>query len=204
MTTHTSTESKDEPEETASDASASSIRGIKVDLQKALWGGVLSAIVVLVGIWIVGRLSGAEARLLTETTLPRLHALCNTVILASATILALMLTLLSLSTNSNTRLKPGFYKRIQQLSLIDAIVFVAAMLVFLLLNIPIVEADKVPPSWFSTIYYVSITAASLLGGALVTIVVMLYSTVHDLISVVGLQVDNHAFMDTEQHDEESS
>ena len=81
-----------------------------------------------------------------ETTLSRLQALCNTVILASATILALVLTLLGLSTGTDTKRKPVFYQRIQQLAFSDALVFVAAMPVFLLLNIPIKDA---PSPWWA-------------------------------------------------------
>lgn len=178
------------------------LRGVKVDLRKALLGGGIAAGIAIAGIWLVGRLSGAEARVLTETTLPRLHVLCNTVILASATILALMLTLLGLSTGSETKLKPVHYKRIQQLSLLDASVFVAAMLIFLILNIPIMDAEKVPVNWFSTIYYVSVVAAALLGGALVSTVMMLYNTVRDLIAVVGLGEEEHSLaLNAEDADE---
>lgn len=190
------------PSSSSANSSETDHSTVEVDLRRALLGGALAAVVALIGVWVVGRLSGAEAQVLTETALPRLLDLCNTVILASATILALMLTLLGLSSGSSVELKPVFYRRIQQLSLLDAIVFVAAMLVFLLFNIPIVEADKVPVSWYNVIYYTSVSVAALLGGALVSIVTMLYSTVRDVISVVGLGNEDHAVAVSPSADEE--
>jgi hypothetical protein len=201
-----STDQKDKQREASSSrtSESSGSYSIKVDLGKALLGGGAAAVIALVGIWVVGHLSGAEARALTEATLPRLHTLCNTVILASSTILALMLTLLGLSTGSNIKLKAAFYERIQQLSLLVVIVFGVAMLVFLLLNIPIMEADKVAASWFETIYYVAVICSSVLGGALVTVMITLYHTVHGLIEVVGLGVEDHALTaSTPQHEDEA-
>lgn len=51
----------------------------------------------------VGELSGDEAKVLIKNSLEGLSMLCNTIILASATILTLLLTLLGLSTGSKLK-----------------------------------------------------------------------------------------------------
>ena len=165
---------------------------LEVDLRRALSGGILGALVTAIGAYVVGHLSGAEAKLLMETTLPRTQSLAGTIILASATILALMLTLLGVSTGADSDIKPGHYQRVRQIAFFDAIVFSFAMVINLILNVPFVESNEVPTQWYNVIYYVSLGAASLMGGALISIVVMIYNTVSDVIQLVGVDSADHA------------
>lgn len=60
--------------------------------KRAILGGIISLVVIAVGIFILGRLSGYEAKILIQKSLEGLNTLCNTIVLASATILALLLT----------------------------------------------------------------------------------------------------------------
>ncbi|HER39685.1 MAG TPA: hypothetical protein ENO10_00515, partial [Salinimicrobium catena] len=66
-------------------------------IKRAFVGGAVSTIVMGVGTYVLGEVSGYEAKALLSSSLSGINMLCNTVILGSSTILALMLTLLSLS-----------------------------------------------------------------------------------------------------------
>lgn len=162
---------------------------IRVDTRHAMWGGILGAVTGLAGAWLVGEASGAEARLLLETTLPSLRSFCGTVVLALGNILALMLTLLSLSSSLEAELDWTHYQRVKQVAWITTIVLIVAILVYLILNVPLAESDssggaKETANW-STIYYSTLGLSSLLGGALIAIVLMLYNTVRDLIPLLS-------------------
>jgi hypothetical protein len=58
---------------------------IAVDLRKALIGGTMAVLVALAGSWSVGRLYGAEGRLLLAAMLPTTRFLCSAMMTATAT-----------------------------------------------------------------------------------------------------------------------
>lgn len=164
---------------------------IAVDLRKALLGGAFAVLVAVVGSTVVGNLYGAEGRLLLEAMLPTTRFLCSAMMTATATILALMLTILSLSSSSSNQIHSSHYKRVQQIALLDMVAFVGATLLLLVLNIPLEESDSISTRWYSVTYYVVLTYSSVLGGMLISIVMMLHAAIRDMISVVGLQNEDH-------------
>ena len=163
-------------------------KAIKVDLRRAVVGGVISAIVILGGSWLVGVASGSEAYHLYKTALPSTRSFCGTLSLALGNILALMLTLLSLSAGMDINIKWSHYQRVRQISWVVTVTIIATVLVNLLLNIPIGESDKTRIQWFTYIYYSLLGISAILGGSFVTIVLLLYNTVRDMIGVM----DPHA------------
>lgn len=168
------------------------------DWRWTLTGGLIALLVTFGGAWAVGETSGAEARSLLRGMLPTTRFLCSGVMTASATTLALMLTLLSLSANTNSRLKMDHYERIRQIALLDAVAFIAATFVLLCLNIPLEQADNVATSWYTGLYYGFLVASAILGGLLVIIVLMLYNTVKYMILVVGpADSDDLDFVETQ-------
>ena len=174
---------------------------ISIHNKRAVSGGVFASIIVGFGAFILGNISGYEAKVLLEASLPGINTLCNTIVLASATILALLLTLLSLSSNSKSKLTKDHYKHVLIIAKIDTIVFVASMIIFQLFNIPIAEADNVPRSWFTIIYYSSLGLSALLSGGLISVVLMLYSTVSSIIKIVGLGISDHPLVFSEDKDD---
>ena len=52
--------------------------------KRAITGGVISMIVILAGSFMMGELSGYEAKVLINKSLSGLNMLCNTIVLASA------------------------------------------------------------------------------------------------------------------------
>lgn len=159
--------------------------------RRALYGGIISAIIMGLGAYFLGNISGYEAKVLIKSSLPGINTLCNTIALASATILALLLTLLSVSSSTESNLTKEHYTHVLLIAKIDTAIFILAIIFFQLLNIPITEADNVPSTWYTTIYYVSLALSSLLSGGLISVVLMLFNAVSSIIKIVGLGVTDH-------------
>lgn len=169
--------------------------------KRAVIGGVFAAIFTGLGAYLLGNISGYEAKVLIKSSLPGINALCNTIVLASATILALLLTILSVSSSTKSRLKEDHYKQVLYIAKLDTVVFVFSMIVFQLMNIPITEAENVPPSWYTSLYYVSLGLAAILSGALISVVLMLYNAVANIILIVGLNVKDHPLVQLSEEEE---
>lgn len=176
---------------------------VEVDLRKAIVGGALATSVVLAGTFAAGRISGAEGRILLQAMLPSVRFLCSATVTASSTILALMLTLLGLSYETTSQIKPAHYKRIKQIALVDAIAFVTAALLLLLIIVPLEETEAVPSGWYSTMYYIAIVMSSVLGGLIISVILMLYDAVTDIIDVVGIGTEENPIVSAEQESDES-
>ena len=170
-------------------------------VKRAIVGGVVSTIVMATGTFILGKISGYKALELLKNSMSGINMLCNTVILGSTTILALMLTLLGLSRSSNSKLTDRHYRDVLMIAKADTIVIVTAVIVFLMLNLPISESEEVDRAWFQTIYYVSLGMASLLGGGFIAVVMMLYGTIANVILIVGLNVTDHPLVSDEDVEE---
>lgn len=160
---------------------------IYIDLKRALVGGGVAALIALGGGIAIGEVSGAEGYYLVENSLPSIRSLCNTVILVSATVLALMLTVLGLSADVDAKVKPQLFKRIRQLASVDALVFVVAMILYLAFNAPLPREEIIPQSWYGPIFYTTLACSALLGGALITVILMIHDTIRDLVNMVGLE-----------------
>lgn len=172
--------------------------------RRAIWGGLISLAIIIVGSTILGNLGGYEAKQLLKNSLSGINMLCNTVILASATILALLLTVLGLSSGAASKLKEDHYKHIMQIAKLDTAVFVTALVTFVLFNLPVSESEQIPTQWYSIIYYASLVMTSLLGASLITVVLMLYNTVTNIIKIVGLGLEDHplAVSESEENKDE--
>ncbi|RKN78725.1 hypothetical protein [Ulvibacterium marinum] len=170
--------------------------------KRAILGGVISLIIILLGSFLLGKLSGYEAKELIKNSISGANTLYNTIALASATILALLLTLLGISSSSKTKLKEEHYLHVLQIAKLDTAVFIAAVMSFLILNLPITESDSVPDNWFNTIYYISLALSSILSAGLIVVVLMLYNTVVSIIKIIGLGMHDHPLAIVEE-DEKS-
>jgi hypothetical protein len=171
---------------------------VKVDLRMALLGGALATLVTLIGSLSVGHISGVKGHVLLQAMMPSFRFLCFAAISGSATVLALMLTLLGLSRNSGTTLKATHYQRIKQIAFVDLIAFLMGDLFLLLFTIPIQETGTLPLEWFDTIYYITITTASILGGLLFTVMLMLFNALRDIIDVMGMGIKDHPMVQKDE------
>lgn len=153
--------------------------------RRALYGGILTAGVTLAGQWLLGNIYGAyEGRHLLGSMTNSALYFGSAVVTAAATILALMLTILSLTSQADDDFSQVFYLRVQRIGKLAAISLIGGILLLLFLNIPIKDSDEIPGSWFTTIYYTLMTFLALLAGLIVTIVLMLLNAITSLIDTI--------------------
>lgn len=158
--------------------------------KKAMYGGLLAGAIALGGQWLVGQVyNGYEARQLLESVASSSLYLGSSIVTASATIIALMLTMLSMSKNSDNQFDSVFYKQIQIIATLSSVALSAGILLLLFLSVPLQESEQVPGSWYRTIYYILISFVGVLSGLSVGIVLMLLSTINSLINVVKPAVE---------------
>lgn len=174
------------------------IKAIKTDSRRAALGGCLAALTIMGGSWMIGQITGSEARYLLETVLPSVRSFSGTLMIALITVLALMLTLLGLSTSSEIKLKSAHYQQIKQIALLDMVTFIVAVLFYLLLNVPIQETDSGTAGWFYFLYYAALIISSLLAGAVITIVLMLYNAVRNIINAIGPEKESQIIRTEEE------
>lgn len=168
--------------------------------RKAIYGGIIATVITGLGIFLLGQLSGYEAKELIESSHSGLNMLCNTITLASATILTLLLTLLGISTGTESKLKSEHYYQVLDIAKLDTVLIISALVMFQLFNIQITEADNVPLNWYSTIYWASLCCTSILSGMMITVVLMLYTTITTIIHIVGLKNDHRLITDEEEEE----
>ena len=154
---------------------------VHVSLVRALVGGAVAAGIMSALLLVVGQVSAWKAEVLLNATLPTTRFLCSSVMTVSATILALMLTVIGISRGTERPIQANFYRRIQQIALLDVITFVASTILLLGLVVPFGEELEMPQGWYVTIYYVVTIGSTLIGGLLVAVVLMLYGAVHDVV-----------------------
>ncbi len=164
---------------------------ISIYNKRAIVGGLIATCIIGLGTFLLGNLSGYEAKQLIESSLSGVNTFFNTVVLASATILALLLTLLSVSSGSNSKLKEEHYRYVLKIARLVTIIFISSITSFLLLNLPVTESNDVPNNWYAYIYYISIGLASIHCGGIIAVVLMLYNTISNIIKIVGLKDKDH-------------
>lgn len=172
---------------------------VHVSLTRALGGGAVAAGIMSALLLLVGRVGAWEAEVLLSATLPTTRFLCSSVMTVSATILALMLTVIGISRGTERPIQASFYRRIQQVALLDVITFVASTILLLGLVVPFGEELEMPQGWYITIYYVVTIGSTLIGGLLVAVVLMLYGAVHDVVMLFWS--DESPVVDTEAEKE---
>lgn len=153
-------------------------------------GGVLGALVWFGVMFALGSVGDVQARQLLESSMPSLRFTASTVATTGATVLALMLTLLSLSNAMSHELKSQHYRRIAQIAWMSSVNIVTAIFILILLAMPLAEAEKFPNAWFDYLYYAVLGSTSVVGGMFITMVIMLLNAVRDLIYVVSPRVES--------------
>lgn len=167
----------------------------------SITGAVIAGLFMGLAAFLLGGLHGNEAVNLLEDSLDGLSLLCNTVTLAGATILALLLTLLSVSLGTSAKLKKSHYVQIKRLAKADTVVLISSIIIFQLFNIPITEAENIPTEVYRWIYWGVLGVTSLLSGAMVFIVLLLYTTFINIVTIVGFDGEHHLIVDEDEEEE---
>ena len=176
-----------------------------IDLKRALIGGVIASIMVFLGTYLVGRLGQSEAFVALQEMRPSLRFISSAVLTATSTILTLLLTLLSFSSNTERNLKPDHYERIKWIATLCTIAFSAAIVLLMCMTLPLKNAGEKLQTWYRTLYYIFIVYGALLGGIMISIVLMLYQAANAIILIFqpGRDAD-HLFYskDTDEQEKE--
>lgn len=152
-------------------------------LRSALAGGVLSAVVIFMGTYLLGSVSDYEALDNLQEIRPTLRFTASGSMTATATILALMLTLLSFSQQSERKLRGYHYNRIWWIARFAAIVFIAALILLMTLNVPITNAEETFAGFYDIVYYVLLVYTAVIGGLMISIILLLYQAARDIILI---------------------
>lgn len=165
-------------------------RTLFIGARAAAVAGVVVGGVVIGAQFVVGSIySGAEARQLVVAMSGPVSSLSTAIISGLATILALMLTLLSLSRKLEQELTQAFYTRVQRIALLSILDLVAGIAMLLILSSPIQKASEQAKQagqlQVTITYYVLVGLTALLAGLFVAIIVMLYNAVQAVIQAVA-------------------
>lgn len=171
---------------------------LKMDTKRAAIVGLVTGAAILLGSLVINIGSGGDPRVLLESMLPSVRALCSAVMTASATILALMLTMLSMSSGNSSKFKPDYFERAQRIARLDTAVLIGAILLLSFISAPLSESQDVPENWHTILYYFTVAGTAVLSGALITVVMMLYSAVNGLIRVLHPQENSQLVKEREK------
>lgn len=152
------------------------------DLRLAAFGGLAAAAVGFGGMAIVGTASAVEARRLLDAVLPTVRFAASAYVAGGATILALMLTLITFSITHDREFRESHYKRIREISMLTTAVIVASVMLLMFVSFPLGEAD-VNRDWYRWVYYAVLLGGAVVGGVFISIMLMLYYAVRGLIGV---------------------
>ena len=171
--------------------------------RSAIYGGIVATLLSGLGVFLLGNVSGYEAKHLLSSSLQGINMLCNTIILASATILALLLTLLGISSGTKSKIKKEHYSEVKNIAQFDTVLFITGLLLFQFFNIPITETEEVPAAWYEVIYWATLISTSILSGMMITVILMLYNTVTNIIHIVGIGGDHQLIRNDENPEDEN-
>ncbi len=157
-------------------------RARRDDLLWAAVGGVAAAVVGFAGMVLVGTASSFEARRLLDAALPTVRFAASAYVAGGATILALMLTLITFSISHEMEFRESHYRRIRQISLLTTAVIVSSVMLLMFLSFPLGEAD-VDRDWYLWVYYAILLGGSITGGTFISLILMLFYAVRGLIGV---------------------
>ncbi len=152
------------------------------DLKWASLGGIASALLAFGSMVVVGHASAVEVRRLLDAVMPTVRFAASSYIAGGATILALMLTLLTFSITNEMEFREGHYHRIRQISLLTTVVIASSVILLMFLSFPLAEAD-LDRDWYVWVYYVVLLGGAITGGIFISIILMLFYAVRGLIGV---------------------
>jgi hypothetical protein len=148
--------------------------------------GVVMAVAVGITYLLTGNLflrSGSNTRSMITAMTPSVQTLSLGTITGSATVLSLMLTIVSLIQQIEASFDKRFYQRIRRIALLCVIALTGATLMLALISIPLESTNLIDDVWYNALYYVLMTFTVGLSAVLILIVFLLYEAVTSVISV---------------------
>jgi magnesium-transporting ATPase (P-type) len=148
-------------------------------------GAVIVALVAFMARMVVGRyFTGDQARDLVEAMTGSALFLAAAIATGSATIIALMLTLLGLARDAHDEFRRAFHDRIRTIAWLATVSLVGAVLVLVTMTIPVVESEAIPVDWYRNLWWVFSGAIAAVSGLFVSVVITLLVTVIGAVDVL--------------------
>lgn len=157
----------------------------QIPFKRFIPGMIAAVLFIGTGIWIMNSFDATEAPVFLDTALYTIRSFCHSLILALSNILALMLTLLSLSANTSTTLKWDYFQHVKQIAIVVTTILLATIFLYLFLNIPFEEYKIFSEISLYYFYYGLIVFVSLLGGGIISIILLLYNIIKSIINIIG-------------------
>ena len=149
-------------------------------------GGVVALGIALGVNFLAGNVfNSAEARDLVDALSGSARRFSASIATSSATILALMLTLVGMTRSANQDFGAGLYRRILRLGGLSTVALCGAILLLLLLSLPIGEFENLPAQWYTGLYWVLVSLISGLTGLIITIVLMLFNAIRRVVKTLA-------------------
>ncbi|QLC25262.1 hypothetical protein HFP57_09680 [Parasphingopyxis algicola] len=148
----------------------------------ALLGGLIILLLAF-GAWLaIGSVfSQYEAIRLIETLSRSALYFGSATATASATILALMLTLVGMTNRAESDFDDGVYRRIFRVSTYATTTLCGSVVLLLALTFPVGEFENLPSNWYSWLYRFLFGGVSLLSAMLVATILLLFFTIRDVV-----------------------
>lgn len=155
----------------------------KLKFMRTLYSGTLAAVIIFLGTYFTGKLGPAEAKVSIEEMKPSLRFICSSTLTATSTILALLLTLLSFSSSTERNIKAEHFDRVKWIARLSTIAFAGAIFLLMFLNLPLKNNDLQLDGFYQVTYYVLLSYGALLGGLMISVVLMLYRAAKAIILI---------------------
>ena len=153
-----------------------------------IWPGITFFLVCLFGFGArqaIGTVYGSgEAILLLEALSRSGLYLGSASATASATTLALMLTLISMVRQADHTFNKWIYRNVERVARLATISLMASLILLLVLVFPVSEFDGIPNDWYPLLYEGLFGGVVIVIALLATTVIMLYRTVRHVIAQI--------------------
>lgn len=147
---------------------------------------VISASVPL----ITGQIYGNNEALSLLTSLQKSSLYyASAIATASATILALMLTILSLTQVYKGDPRKETFTRLHAIAAFCVFGFIGAVILLFIISLPVEQFDGIPNAWFSSIYYTICIWNGMLAGHMISTILILRDTATQLIGDLSPDYD---------------
>ncbi|WP_271077507.1 hypothetical protein [Aurantiacibacter sp. MUD61] len=162
--------------------------GFTNTIRNHLWASGTFIAICLIGLgarWAIGDVySGAEATQLIEALSRAGLYLGSAITTASATTLALMLTLIGMIRKIDRDFDDNTYRSIDMVAKLATASMMISLIVLLAFTLPVGEFEEMPQNWYVRMYDGLFTACVLMVGLIASTVIVLYRTVRGVITVV--------------------
>lgn len=170
------------------------MRKTSSELKGALIGGTVVSTGLLGGVILVGSIGNFQALRLIEATLPTARFLAGSAMGAGVTVLALMLTLIGITSSSKLIFSELLFRRIRNINFLAIAVILVSVSLLVGLAIPIEEVEELD-SYYAILYYALAAMVSLLGGLVVATSLMIGGTVIGLVEAARPEGDSYLVAD---------